>query len=414
MLVHGFFLGAMLGVLSGCASPVMLMPAPAAFATDDKDPFARFGMEDETEMLIPYVTNRTPLIPGPHPIYTFFPSDDLDFGMAHVRIGEGDLTWPQLRALTANDSEERRPHLDLQQIDREAVVELGLQTPLSPEAEVFFAHLNKALEESYYKDLIIYVHGFNNPVWRGFAQAGQFYHYTGRNEVVMTFSWPSAGGLLSYATDVRAARAIRLIAQHSQAEHINILAFSAGARVVSEGLALLADELVDGVPPGSRVGLRQELRLGQVYFAAPDEDLDRFVTDLERYIGLADRVSVGVNLSDSALQLAHQLQGVSRAGLPDMTELSPEQLEFLADASLRMNFDVIKIRSQEIPGLKRRSHSFWYAHPWVSRDILNLFLWHKSPEERGLVPSLTTKGIRVWMFPSDFERRLRPLVDKKD
>lgn len=71
--LRGLFLfGVVLGILSGCASPVVLMPAPAAFATDGRDPFARFGMEDETEMLIPYVTNRTPLIPGQHPIYTFF------------------------------------------------------------------------------------------------------------------------------------------------------------------------------------------------------------------------------------------------------------------------------------------------------------------------------------------------------
>ena len=406
-------LSIVLTALSGCSSPVILMPAPAAFASDEKEPFARFNVEDDTELQIPYVTNRTALLPGPHPIYTFFPSENLDFGMAHVRIGEGELTWPQLRALATNQDEYRRPPLHLQQIDREATLEPDEEQPLSPEAQAYFTHLNNMIAESYYNDLIIYVHGFNNPVWRGFAQTGQFYHYTGRNEIVMTFSWPSAGGLLSYASDVRTARAsapafaeaIKLIARHTHAEHIHILAFSAGARVVSEGLALLEEKAA----PQSREALRERLRLGQIYYAAPDEDLDRFVSDLTRYIDLVQRVSIAVNTSDSALRLARRFQGISRAGLLDVTELTREQLEFLAEASQRMNFDVIKIRYQQIPDLSPRSHSFWYSNPWVSRDIMNLFLWHKTPEERGLVPAYTEGGIRIWEFPPDFEQRLKPL-----
>ena len=154
----------------------------------------------------------------------------------------------------------------------------------SGDAKAFVALVDKALAASASRDLLIYVHGSNNTLPRAAAQAAQLRHFTGRRMVVLAFLWPSGGSILRYFTDVANAaasvddfvRLVELLAEHTQAAHIDVLAYSAGAQITSPGLAQL------GTPrPGeSRQQLRQRLRLAEVYFAAPDIDTRRFVDDL--------------------------------------------------------------------------------------------------------------------------------------
>jgi esterase/lipase superfamily enzyme len=101
------------------------------------------------------------------------------------------------------------------------------------------------------------------------------------------------------------------------------------------------------------------LRLGQIDFAAPDIDARLFVDQLGVYAGLAERVSLAVNLNDSALAWAERFnRGGSRAGRPNPTGLGVEQTGFLVDATLRLSFDLIKVDLNDIPNLPLRSHAF--------------------------------------------------------
>lgn len=406
-------------LLAACSSPVHLMPTPVKFTASQGDPFAnKIIQEDRTAIPLLYATNRAALVESRHhPVYTIFPSDTLRLGVAHVRIGDGTLDWNRVRELSTSASEARRPILNLERMEELLALGPHATVESSPEALEFFANINAALARSPRKELIIYVHGFNNPVWRGAAQAAQFHHFTGRQAVVLAFLWPSAGRLLSYATDVRAARAsvpafarlIELLSKYTEARQINVLAFSAGARIASEGLAQIA-QTADGE---TREQLRARMRLGQVYFAAPDEDLDRFIADLGAYIDLTQRVSVGANFNDAALRLAARLQRISRAGRPNVDELDAAQWDFLTAASMRLNFDMIRVDPDEIPGLRRRSHDFWQANAWVSSDLLMQFLWHKAPQERGLEPQFTSTGMRFWTFPPDYEERVERVLRQR-
>ncbi len=407
-----------LALLAACSSPVQLMPTPVKFTTGHIDPFEKSAeKEDSTSIPLLYATNRAVFLESRQPFYSIFPSDTLRLGVAQVQIGDGTLDWEQLRALSTSASERGRPVLSL-----ESMYELVALTPqadvaTSPEAQAYFATINHALSLTEHRDLIIYVHGFNNAVWRGTAQAAQFHHFTGRQAVVLAFLWPSAGSLLSYATDVSSARAsvpafarlIELLAKNTNAEHINVLAFSAGARIASEGLASLSQPK-DGE---TREALRARLRLGQIYYAAPDEDTYRFVTDLRQYLDLTERVSVGANLNDRALRFAARHQRASRAGRPDADDLTQEQIEFVNSATRNSNFDIIRADSREIPGMSSRAHSFWFGNAWVSSDMLMQFLWHKSPKERGLQERTTSDGLRFWTFPPDYEKRVADVLRKR-
>ena len=245
------------------------------------------------------------------------------------------------------------------------------------------------------------------------AQAAQFQHFATRRVVVLSFMWPSAGSILRYLTDVGNAAAsvepfallVQSLAAATSANSIDVLAYSAGAKVVSPGLTLLATP-DSGEAEAAR---RARLRLRNVYYAAPDFDTRLFVDQMRAYIGIVERVTVSANLDDSALRFARLVHRASRAGQPDPSELDAEQSAFLVDASQRLGFDLIYVDPAVIPGLPRRSHAFWYDHPWVSNDVLGLLLFNVGPERRGLEPLASSGGVRFWTFPADYDQRVREL-----
>jgi esterase/lipase superfamily enzyme len=403
-------------LLAGCqAPPVRLMPTPVPFVRGGVDPFASAGAAlAGADVPVFYATNRAALVEQPEPLHLPLPVPTLRLGVAHVRIGDDTLDWETLHRLSTSADPAQRPILQLQRQAQMAALDADRPVADSPEAQAFFALVDRALAASPHPELLVYLHGARNTVPRAAAQASQFRHFSGRRMVVLVFMWPSAGSLLRYLTDVANAaatvddfaRLIERLAAHTRARTINVLAYSAGVQVASPALARLA------VPrPGeSRAQLRERVRLGQVYFAAPDIDTRRFVDETKAYIDLAERVSVAANLNDSALRLSAIVARASRAGRPDPSELSAEQTTFLVDASNALNFDLIYVDPTAIPGLPRRSHAFWYESPWVSGDLLARFLLNAGPQERGLEPAFTPAGTRFWTFPPDFDRRLVEIV----
>ena len=283
-------------------------------------------------------------------------------------------------------------------------------------ARYFFEKLNQALDRSLDKDLILYVHGANNTFYRSSAQAAQFHHFTGRNSVVLFYSWPSAASLLRYAVDVNNARRtvpvfarlLELLSRHSTARYIDILAYSAGAQVLSPALAELREKY-----GGEDIKqLKQRLRLGEIYFAAPDVDFKVFLENLATYIDLPSHVTLTVNPDDSVLKFAARHHKVSRAGRPDPDELSSEETRWVIEASKNMPLDILWITSETIPDMDKGSHNFWYTHPWVSTDVLVLFMLQARPADRGLAEYEGEKGARVWYFPEDYPEQVDQAINR--
>ena len=398
----------------GCASPVRLMPTPVSFRTGEIDPFALAGSHAlGTDVPVLYATNRGALVEAPEPVHTIVPSERLRMGVAHVRIGDETLDWDTLHRLSTSADPDERPIVHLVGLEPMVTLGPGETVAASPKARAFFALVDNALAASASRDLLVYVHGSNNTLARASAQAAQLRHFTGRRMVVLAFLWPSAGSLLQYFTDVGNAkvsvepfaRLIGLLAANTQAAGIDVLAYSAGAQIVSPGLAKLGQ----GRPGESREQLRQRLRLKQIYFAAPDIDTRRFVDDLGQYVDVVDRVSIAANLNDSALRFATLVHRASRAGRPNPTELDEEQSSFMIEATQTMGFDLIKVDPNDIPKLPLRSHAFWYEDPWVSSDLLGLLLLNADPQRRGLDAQSAARGARFWTFPADFNDRVQRL-----
>jgi esterase/lipase superfamily enzyme len=389
-----------------------LMSAPLAFPISKADASTvSSALDRPNRMTLLYATSRRPAgVPAARK-YTEAVSDELRLGVATLRIAYPDTTARDLRALPPVDGPRDRPELQLENLDERAVVgaRANLQQ-LSAEAASFFADVDRALAASADKDLFVYVHGVNNSVYRTAAQAAQYWQLTGRDSVVVAFVWPTVDNFLNYSTDLRNARRsvpafgrfIELLAQHTKAEHINILAHSAGAQIVSPALAALGG----GAAGPERAELRKRMRLGELYYAAADIGLKAFVQDLRQYVDLPLRVTLQRNSADFVLALAAFSAGNSRAGRPDLDELSPDERRSLLAWVAESRLDVVDVASERAGDLLTGAHAFWYERRWVSSDVVLEFLYHAPPEARGLQKRMYKDDLSFWAFPSDYEQRV--------
>jgi hypothetical protein len=95
-------------------------------------------------------------------------------GVAHVRIGDDALDWETLHRLSTSKDPAERPIAQLEQMEQLAVLGPNARVKENPDAQAFFALVNKALAASPNSELLIYVHGSNNTVPRSAAQSASF------------------------------------------------------------------------------------------------------------------------------------------------------------------------------------------------------------------------------------------------
>jgi esterase/lipase superfamily enzyme len=410
---------AALGLLAGCApTTVRLMPTPTLFTDGDPGHFGDGGEEGrDTTIEVLYATNRLPVGPSQAPHYSRIRTNQLRLGVATLKVGDGTKTWEALKELSTSAVEGDRPIISLADTHEMAVLDDG-SLPYGPAADAFFDHVDELIRRGTNRDILVYVHGARTDFDRAVAQAAQFQHFLGRDAVVMVFAWPSAGTLLRYGRDVATARRseptfarlLEELAARTEAAHVNVLAYSAGAMIASPGLARAADAAEAAADP-------DRVRLGEIYYAAPDIDFPVFVDNLPRYEDQVRRVTGSLNVGDTALSFAQWIHRVSRAGRPNLADIGPDQVSWLVAASAREELDVLSIRPEELPGLPAGSHSFWYDHPWVSSDILLKLRFHAPPPARGLRLNTHESELAFWTFPPDYAERLpavaRGLVEAK-
>jgi hypothetical protein len=408
----GFRLGLVLAclLLSACQKQVYLMPSPVGIEPSGGDEFFELteGSIDENLLYTLYVTNRKPLDSSKTSgNYSVFPGEDLRFGFAVHRVGDEEMGWDQLFGQSLKTDRDKQDLL----ISSEFTREVGTynandaQKTVSSQLQGYVNDINTILKKTFNKDILVYAHGANSNLYRASAQGAQFFHFTGHNTIVMTFSWPSAGHFLHYNTDVNHAektipafaQAIEFLAEHTDAEHINILAYSAGAQIAAPGLSYLRDQY----PDLSAQELKQKLRIGEVYFAAPDTDYKPFVERYSKFKDIVARTTINFNYNDKILGFSAFQHGESRVGNPDDTELTKEEFQFLTAEMATPHLNVIDVGGSE-PLAVGGAHDSWYNHPWVSADIIMLLLLGLGPEERGLEAYWTEYDEKMYRFPKGY------------
>ncbi len=403
-------------ILCGCGQPVYyLMPDPVG---DDRSGYEFTPDVDKNGTIrVGFATNRKIAPADSGKYYAKEYDGDLRFGNAFIQIGSGDESWEEILDISMEANRGEEIPLTLTGVHRmgRLASTAGIDN-LPPDIQRLFTQINVALERYPIKEVTVYLHGANTSFYRAAALGAQYHHFSGRFAPFVVYAWPSAENLLQYRKDVVNAeasvpafvRVIKLLAQHTNVEKINILAYSAGAQLATKALAVLGSD--QGDPDRERY--RKSLRLGTIYFAAPDAEFETFIEELRSYIDLVDNVTVTMSRDDSVLKMSQRFNKKSRLGMPDIEEVDSEDREWVKTLSRTAQLDIIEIDTEVIPGVEAGAHNYWYNSPWVSTDTIILLNAHVKPGDRGLVSTGDENTAQIWTFPPDYDQRVRATIQE--
>ncbi|MFP2768191.1 alpha/beta hydrolase [Oceanisphaera sp. KMM 10153] len=401
-------------ILSGCSTQknLTLMPTPVLYQNGAIDPFSHLTTKHKsTRTHIFYATNRAPLVSKRGLHYGNAVDTSLHLGEAIIRMGEPNASWSELLASSLVEKPLVPVPLTLERLTETARIPIGTARsthPLSPDQQGFINAINRELDASVDKEIMVYVHGTKV----GFANAAiltaEIEHFSGRDFVGLAFAWPSHQNILFYllGIDVRRARhsslalkeLLTLLAEHSKAEHINILAYSAGGKVASKALFEIRRDYAEL----NARQLKETFRIASVIFAATDVGINQFLDRLPAISELADQVVITVTDDDNALKAAKQFMGGEvRAG---STGAEAIEDRFIIEHQLS-NVEIIDVSfGQEVRGFDITGHHYWYRHPWMSSDIIFLMRTDLPPHRRGLTP---TELEGIWYLAPDYPEKVR-------
>ncbi|HUI14876.1 MAG TPA: alpha/beta hydrolase [Xanthobacteraceae bacterium] len=130
------------------------------------------------------------------------------------------------------------------------------------------------------RNVFLFIHGYNTMFAEGLYRFAQIVHDSKASGVPVLFTWASRGKLAAYVYDTNSATAARDDLEHtlrlllaSNAEQVNILAHSMGNWVTVEALRQIR---ISG-------NLQYANKLGDVFLAAPDIDVDVFKSQMRRF-----------------------------------------------------------------------------------------------------------------------------------
>lgn len=415
LLVTGFVLLAMMGCRTSRIEP--LMPTPLVYSEFGVGPLDHIPEAERWKLRrVYYATTRERTGDLQRIDYGNRESDRLSVGIALVGFGGPEMTWSDLNKASRTAEREDTVLLSMAGLMEAGNVAFS-KTTLKLEGPIawLFADMNSAIEKARDKDLLIYVHGAKVNFYNACVFAAQLDHFTGRDMTSLAFAWPTRQRITAYASgaDVRRGygsapalkQLLNLLAEHSAARRIHLVAWSAGGRVLTRAVSDLRRAHAALTPEQ----LRDRFRLGTLYFAASDVPREDFLDALPDLDAMAHRVVVSTSSNDGALKQARIFMG----GGPRIGQLSdglePEQQEVLR-AAKRLEVIDVSLDSEE-RGFDITGHRYWFNHPWASTDLLLTVRSDLGPAERGLQ---ATSHPMLWGLPPDYPERLRASMLRPD
>ena len=347
-----------------------------------------------------------PLGPRDNRTYSVAPDWRLHLGTAHVRIGDEETTLDQIREWTTRNEGSDRPFIRLERMTEAATLSDPADIP--PDALAWLAEIDAALAASRSRDLLIYVHGANTTVERAAGQAAMLKHFAGREAVVVLFAWPTAENFLRYARDIRTALGS---ARSSPTSSASSPPAPPPGRSTSSPTPPAPPSAATPSPFSPARPPTPLPASAKSTTPPPMPTSAAFVDDLAAYAPHARRVTAAVNLGDSALRLAQAVTRASRAGRPDLAELSPDTSARLLAASAAGEIEIVQVHPDRMPELAATSHTFWYDHPWASNHVLLTLLFHLPPPHPRPRPRHRPLRRRLLDLPEDYPARMPAVVD---
>lgn len=168
------------------------------------------------------------------------------------------------------------------------------------------------------KNVLLFVHGFNNRFEEAVYRFAQIKHDSGAPNVPVLFTWPSRGSILDYGYDRESTnysrdaleQLLQMLAKDASVGEISILAHSMGNWITLEALRQMAIR-------GGRIAPK----IQNVMLAAPDVDVDVFRSQISEMGKTRPQFTLFVSRDDRALAVSRRVWGdVDRLGAIDVTQ----------------------------------------------------------------------------------------------
>jgi esterase/lipase superfamily enzyme len=395
-------------LLSGCGPETSMMAPPLSVRSRGMEAFERVPAEKRDQNIeVFYATNREPKPAGESGAsYSSGIGRDVRLGIARVRLGEAGWDWARLTRATLTGTS---PAIRVTQIEEFGVLRSSSTQTGSRGAEDRFASgINQSLARSSRRDVTVYIPGFNAAFEEGLLRMAEFSYFLGQDGVFLAYEWPAHGHPFLYDLDRRHVMEsiggfvgfIRFLRDRTEARRINLITNSAGAPLVIGVLTALHEEH-DGLSPDE---LRRRTRLGQVIFAASDQDINEFRAMLAAG---ADDDCEHITVYSSSVDLGLVLTRYFGSGDKTIGRLPDNLTDSDADLLCRHANRLTVVDATEAVNLMGRgdfwAHKYWYRNTWVSSDLLEVLRDGAPPAARGLVP---VRGGALWAFPPDYPERL--------
>src|SRR5215470_8472501 len=181
------------------------------------------------------------------------------------------------------------------------------------------------------RDVLIYVHGFNNTFESAALDAARISDAIRFRGETMVFSWPSKAKLFDYGYDRESAmwsrdaleQVLSGLITSPAIGRLHIVAHSIGTMLTMEAIRQIYDRHGDIVAE----------RIGTLVLASPDIDMDVFSSSVERIRPLASKITVINSTNDRALAVSSWIAGgITRVGAAETADLERQGLRVI-DAS---------------------------------------------------------------------------------
>ena len=406
--------------LAACAkkpvNEIFLMPAPDVYDAGAIDPFT----DTDPITQIPYegilyATDREPSNgEGKEAHYLNKRGFILRLGVGKIELGDENITWEEARKISLLKNRAANYPLKVNEIKEIGILadsySVFTRPPdLGPEAsepeKIYADKINEKLAQSTRKDIYIYVHGYKVVFENPLLVASELWHFLGYDGVFIAYAWPSTPKNIAYFSDLETTSLsaynfrifLEYLARETKAENIHIIGYSAGTRVVINGLGQLAFIYKDE----PKEAFQKHLRIGHVILTASDFDRQLYGSYINGGIlDVAKDTTIYLSELDSALSLSKWIFNRQRLGqMWEDRKLPGGLAELLWQADDLYLIDVSDVEK----AASGNGHAYFRNSPWVSSDILATLMYDLSPQERGLNH---TKEWPIWQFPPDYITRL--------
>ena len=379
---------------SACSSTHHLSETPNLYSSELYPAEEIAASEKTVEADIFYITDRNAVLENGVLIeYGAERSESMAFGRASVRYGE-DISWEKLVEKTQSQNKKDKVNVRLA-----GLTEVGRFPPtplkfhvdetkiiIDPEEERKYGQSSEKLREfirarlaqSQRKDVVVYVHGFNNAFEDAIYALNDVWHFTGRHGVPIVYTWPSgSGNLLGYFADRESGEFtihhlkefMRLLSSIDEAENIHIIAHSRGTDITTSALReLIIEARASGRDP------RTDFKYANLIMAAPDLDYGVVTQRLiaEKFAPAFGNITIYTNTGDVALGLSQRLMKGLRFG-----RLSADEQSSREDAIFRSVKNVTFINVEDVSGFV--GHGYFRQHTGALSDIIRVITSSDKP-----------------------------------